>query len=74
MITLVNNKRGQIDLETLMTPTFLIITAVGYLFFAITILSFKLQGASKLFPIWMRIVGFLLIPVIAYIFEMIHNR
>lgn len=67
------DKKGQLDMEVIGTPTFFILAAIGYGAFAFMLIILKGMGSSDIMPWWVKIVTALVIPVAAYIFTLVNS-
>lgn len=67
------NKKGQIDFDVVMSPTFFILAGVGYFAFAMMILILRGMEQSDIMPWWVKIVTVIVIPVAAYIFALVNQ-
>ena len=59
--------------ETLSSPFFWIITAVGYGAFVMMLMILKGMGNASIMPTWVKIVTMLFIPVAGFIFSQIYG-
>ena len=72
-MNLLEDRRGQVDMEVLFSPAFIMLTVIGYVAFTFMLFQLKAMDTPEIMSLWVKIITILAIPVVAYVFALMKS-